>query len=343
MGGVGKTTLARLLYNDDKVKENFTLKAWACVSEDYDAIRVTKTLFDSVTSKPCNTTDLNLLQVKLTEQLRGKKFLFVLDDVWNEKYTDWNCLQTPFTSGARGSKVLVTTRNKNVASFMQNVPIQTLEPLSHEDCWLLLAKHAFGNVNCSEHPSLEEIGMKIARKCNGLPLAAQTLGGALRSKLDFEVWNKVLNSSIWELPCQKSDILPALELSYHYLPAKLKRCFVYCSILPKDYEFKVEDVVFLWMGEGLIPQAENGEIMEEMAKEYFDELLSRSLFQMSGKSSFTMHDLINDLAVFMSKGFCSRWEGRESHEVEKVRHLSYARGKFDDALKFEPLKGAKFA
>ncbi|KAI5310987.1 hypothetical protein L3X38_026276 [Prunus dulcis] len=223
MGGVGKTTLARLLYNDDKVKENFTLKAWACVSEDYDAIRVTKTLFDSVTSKPCNTTDLNLLQVKLTEQLRGKKFLFVLDDVWNEKYTDWNCLQTPFTSGARGSKVLVTTRNKNVASFMQNVPIQTLEPLSHEDCWLLLAKHAFGNVNCSEHPSLEEIGMKIARKCNGLPLAAQTLGGALRSKLDFEVWNKVLNSSIWELPYQKSDILPALELSYHYLPAKLKR------------------------------------------------------------------------------------------------------------------------
>ncbi|XP_016649959.1 PREDICTED: putative disease resistance RPP13-like protein 1 [Prunus mume] len=341
MGGVGKTTLARLLYNDDKVKENFTLKAWVCVSEDYDAIRVTKTLFDSVTSKPCNTTDLNLLQVKLREQLRGKKILFVLDDLWNEKYSDWNCLQTPFTSGARGSKVLVTTRNKNVASFMQNVPIQTLEPLSHEDCWLLLEKHAFGNVNCSAHPSLEEIGKKIARKCNGLPLAAQTLGGALRSKLDFEVWNKVLNSSIWELPYQKSDILPALGLRYYYLPAKLKRCFVYCSILPKDYEFKVEDVVFLWMGEGLIPQAENGEIMEEMAKEYFDELLSRSLFQMPGKSSFTMHDLIHDLAVFMSKGFCSKWEGRESHEVEKVRHLSYARGKFDDALKFGPLKGAK--
>ncbi|XP_021818448.1 putative disease resistance RPP13-like protein 1 [Prunus avium] len=145
MGGVGKTTLARMLYNDDKVKGHFTFQAWACVSEDYDAIRVTKTLLESVTSKPSDKTDLNLLQVELREQLRGKKFLFVLDDLWNEKYSDWNCLQTPFTSGARGSKVIVTTRNKNVASFMQNVPTQPLEPLSHEDCWSLLAKHAFGN------------------------------------------------------------------------------------------------------------------------------------------------------------------------------------------------------
>ncbi|XP_021823998.1 putative disease resistance RPP13-like protein 1 [Prunus avium] len=342
MGGVGKTTLARMLYNDDKVKGHFTFQAWACVLEDYDAIRVTKTLLESVTSKPCKTTDLNLLQVELREQLRGKKFLFVLDDLWNEKYTDWNCLQTPFTSGARGSKVIVTTRNKNVASFMQNVPTQPLEPLSHEDCWSLLAKHAFRNVSCSAYPSLEEIGKKIARKCNGLPLAAQTLGGLLRSRLDIEVWNRVLNNSIWELPYEKSDILPALGLSYHYLLAKLKRCFIYCSIFPKDYEFKVEDVVFLWMAEGLIPQAENGDNMEEVAKEYFDELLSRSLFQTSGKSSFIMHDLINDLAVFMSKGFCSRLEGgRESREVERVRHLSYSRRKYNVALKFEPLKGAK--
>ncbi|KAL6288839.1 hypothetical protein ACE6H2_006349 [Prunus campanulata] len=344
MGGIGKTTLARKLYNDNKVEEHFTLKAWACVSEDYDAIRVTKTLLQSVTSKTDNTIDLNLLQVELSKQLRGKKFLFVLDDLWNEKYADWNVLRTPFTSGARGSKVIITTRNKNVASFVQNVPIQTseLEPLSHEDCWSILAQYAFGNVSCSAYPRLEEIGKKIARKCNGLPLAAQTLGGMLRSKLDFEVWNRVLNNSIWELPRETSDILPALELSFLYLPAKLKRCFIYCSIFPKDYELNREDVVFLWMAEGLIPQAENGNSIEEVAKEYFDELLSRSLFQTSRKSSFVMHDLINDLAMFMSKGFCSRWEGRESHEVERVRHLSYAREKKDVAVKFEPLKGAKF-
>ncbi|XP_050110655.1 putative disease resistance RPP13-like protein 1 [Malus sylvestris] len=341
MGGVGKTTLARALYNDDKVKEHFTLKSWACVSEDYDAIRVTKTLLESVTSKPCKMTDLNMLQVELREQLKGKKFLFVLDDLWNEKYIDWKCLQTPFTSGASGSKVIVTTRSENVASLMKNVPIQHLKPLSHEDCWMLLSKHAFGNENHNAHPTLEDIGKKIARKCNGLPLAAETLGGLLRGQRDFEEWNKLLNSSLWELPYDKSDILPALRLSYHYLPAPLKRCFVYCSIFPKDYEFKKEDMVLLWMAESLIPQGFNGKRMEETARSYFDELVSRSLLQKSGKHGFTMHDLLNDLGQFMSRGFFLRLEERESQEVKRLRHLSYARGEIDAAKKFEPLDGDK--
>ncbi|XP_048420387.1 putative disease resistance RPP13-like protein 1 [Pyrus x bretschneideri] len=341
MGGVGKTTLARALYNDDKVNEHFTLRSWACVSEDYDAIRVTKTLLESVTSKPCNMTDLNLLQVELREQLKGKKFLFVLDDLWNEKYFDWKCLQTPFTSGARGSKVVVTTRSENVASLMKNVPIQHLKPLSHEDCWMLLSKHAFGNENHNAHPTLEEIGKKIARKCNGLPLAAETLGGLLRCQRGFKEWNKLLNSSLWELPYDKSDILPALRLSYHYLPAQLKRCFVYCSLFPKDYQFKKEDMVLLWMAEGLIPQGFNGQRMEDTAGSYFDELVSRSLLQKSGEDGFTMHDLLNDLGRFMSGGFFLRLEERESQEVKRLRHLSYARGEFDAAKKFEPLNGAK--
>ncbi|VVA38121.1 PREDICTED: putative disease resistance, partial [Prunus dulcis] len=341
MGGVGKTTLARLLYNDDKVKEHFPLHAWVCVSEDYDSNRITKTLLESVTSKSSNMTDLNLLQVELKEQLKGKKFLFVLDDLWNEKYGDWKRLQTPFTSGAKGSKVIVTTRSEHVVSVLQSVHVHHLEPLSHEDCWFLLAKHAFGNENCSD-PNLEEIGKQIAHKCNGLPLAAETLGGLLRCNIDSEEWNTILNSSIWELPYDKCDILPALGLSYHYLSSQLKRCFVYCSIFPKNYEFKKEGVVQFWMAEGLIPKAENGKSIEAVARKYFDELLARSLFQKSSKSGFTMHDLINDLAMFMCKAFCLRLEGGESHYVEKVRHFSYAMERFDAAPKFKPLHRAKF-
>ncbi|KAI5342713.1 hypothetical protein L3X38_010589 [Prunus dulcis] len=341
MGGVGKTTLARLLYNDDKVKEHFPLHAWVCVSEDYDSNRITKTLLESVTSKSSNMTDLNLLQVELKEQLKGKKFLFVLDDLWNEKYGDWKRLQTPFTSGAKGSKVIVTTRSEHVVSVLQSVHVHHLEPLSQEDCWFLLAKHAFGNENCSD-PNLEEIGKQIAHKCNGLPLAAETLGGLLRCNIDSEEWNTILNSSIWELPYDKCDILPALGLSYHYLSSQLKRCFVYCSIFPKNYEFKKEGVVQFWMAEGLIPKAENGKSIEAVARKYFDELLARSLFQKSSKSGFTMHDLINDLAMFMCKAFCLRLEGGESHYVEKVRHFSYAMERFDAAPKFKPLHRAKF-
>ncbi|XP_021803257.1 putative disease resistance RPP13-like protein 1 [Prunus avium] len=224
---------------------------------------------------------------------------------------------------------------------MKNVPIQFLEPLSHQDCWLLLAKHAFGNENYSANSNLEDIGKQIALKCKGLPLAAQTLGGLLRCNIDSEEWNRILNSNIWYLPYGTTDILPALWLSYQYLPAQLKRCFVYCSVFPKDYEFEKEDVVQLWMAEGLVTQTDNGKIMESVARKYFDELLSRSLFQKSREFGFTMHDLIHDLAMFISRGFCLRLEGVESREVKRARHLSYARGEFDVAQKFEPLYGAK--
>ncbi|XP_021831970.1 putative disease resistance RPP13-like protein 1 [Prunus avium] len=342
MGGVGKTTLARMLYNDDKVKGHFTLKAWACVSDYDDYIKITKTLLEAVTSKPCNTANLNLLQEDLREQLRGRKFLFVLDDLWNDNNEDLNYLRALFiTLGTRGSKVIVTTRNKNAVSVMQNVHIQYLEPLSQEDCWLLLAKHAFGNEKCSAHSNLEDIGKQIALKCKGLPLAAQTLGGLLHCNIDFEYWNRILNDGFWDQPYDTTNILPALGLSYHYLPTQLKRCFTYCSIFPKDYEIEKEDIVQFWIAEGIIPKAENGKRMEALARRYFDELLSRSLFQKSGKFNFIMHDLINDLAMFMSQGFCLRLEDGVSHEVKRARHLSYARGKFDAAPRFEPLYEAK--
>ncbi|XP_021826374.1 putative disease resistance RPP13-like protein 1 [Prunus avium] len=344
MGGVGKTTLAQLLYNDDKVKEHFNLRTWAYVSEDFDVTRVTKTLLESVSSKTYDNKDLSFLQVELGQQIKGKKFLFVLDDLWNENYGDLSLLQRPFASGARGSRVIVTTRNKSVASLVRTVPIHYLKQLSDEDCWLLLSKHAFENGNSSAHLELEEVGKKIASKCNGLPLAAETLGGLLRFNTDYEEWNNILNSNIWELPHEKCNTIPALRLSYHYLPTYLKRCFAYCSIFPKGYEFQKEDVVLLWVAESLIPQAESEKRMEELTKKYFDDLLSRSFFQRSRyvKSQFTMHDLINDLAMSVFRESCLRWEGGESHEVlKRVRHLSYARGHFDCAAKFEPLYEVK--
>ncbi|BFG20575.1 hypothetical protein CerSpe_068490 [Prunus speciosa] len=192
MGGVGKTTLAQLLYNDDKVKEHFILRTWAYVSEDFDVTRVTKTLLESVSSKAYDNKDLSFLQVELGQQIKGKIFLFVLDDLWNENYGDLSVLQRPFASGARGSRVIVTTRNESVAARMRTVPIHFLEQLSDEDCWLLLSKHAFENENSSARLDLEEVGKKIASKCNGLPLAAETLGGLLRFNTNYEEWNGIL-------------------------------------------------------------------------------------------------------------------------------------------------------
>ncbi|XP_017180948.2 putative disease resistance protein At3g14460 [Malus domestica] len=342
MGGVGKTTLAQVLYSDEKIKEHFDVTAWACVSEDFDAMRVTKTLIESISSKPCSLPD-SLLQVELREQVRGKKFLFVLDDLWNDNYNEWVLVQTPFTYGARGSKVIVTTRNESVASLVRTVPIHYLKHLLDEDCWLLLAKHAFRNENPSAHPDLEEIGKEIARKCNGLPLAAKALGGLLGCSVDYKEWSHILNNNLWEILHDKG-VLPSLRLSYHYLPTYLKQCFAYFSIFPKDYEFEKENIIQLWMALGLVPQAESGKGLEEVGKGYVDELLSRSLLQRSliGKSSFTMHDLVNDLAISVSGEFCFRLDEGQPREVPKrVRHLSYMRGEFDSAAKFKSLDEIK--
>lgn len=118
MGGTGKTALAQLLYNDPWVKESFDLKAWVCVSEEFDPIGVTKTILETINPSLSNAGDLNLLQVRLKENVNTKKFLIVLDDVWNEDSSDWDKLQTPFIVGAKESKIIVTTRSTNVALAM---------------------------------------------------------------------------------------------------------------------------------------------------------------------------------------------------------------------------------
>ncbi|GLT60931.1 hypothetical protein SLA2020_336710 [Shorea laevis] len=339
MGGIGKTTLAQLVYKDKRVKEHFDLQAWVCVSDEFDVFRVTKTVLEAVTSSSCDMKDLNLLQVTLYEKLMGKKFLLVLDDVWNENYVHWEMLSNPFKSGVLGSMIIVTTRNDGVASIMRTVPTHRLKTLLEEDCWSLFAKHAFHDYNSDAHPELEIIGRQIVKKCEGLPLAAKAIGSLLRSKLGVDEWEKILKSELWDLPIDETNILPALMLSYKYLPSHLKRCFAYCSIFPKDYVLEKDEVVLLWMAEGFLTETTNKR-MEEVGEDYFLALASRSLLEQSSGNNlgFVMHDLVNDLSKFVSGKFTFRLEVDHSPEiVNKTRHVSYHRDKFDNYKKFEAL------
>uniref|UniRef100_A0A2N9G466 NB-ARC domain-containing protein n=1 Tax=Fagus sylvatica TaxID=28930 RepID=A0A2N9G466_FAGSY len=267
-----ETTLAQLVYNNKMVIQNFDVRAWVCVSQEFDVLRITKSVLEAITSSTSDSDDLDLLQVRLNKSLLGRKFLIVLDDVWNENYLDWEDLLTPLKSGAYGKE-------------------------------------------SGAYPELERIGKNIVIKCNGLPLAAKTLGGLLRLKFDPKEWVKVLESNIWNFSDRESNILPALRLSYHYLPSQLKPCFAYCSIFPKKFKFKKEELVRLWMAEDFLlhPRRED---LEEVGIEYFNDLVSRSFFQ--------------------------RMEGDNPYDLsEKARYFSYSRMKFDAYEKFEAFHGAK--
>ncbi|KAE8725975.1 hypothetical protein F3Y22_tig00008007pilonHSYRG00004 [Hibiscus syriacus] len=344
MGGMGKTTLAQLVYNDERVTNLFAIKAWVFVSEQLDLITVTRIILEKVSSNSYEClSDLDSLQIRLKEELWGKKFLFVFDDVWNESYQQWDLLRRPFTSGAHGSRIIVTTRHCRVASMVGNVAAYHLQALPYDECLSLFAQHALGKSDFSAHPNVEEIGQGIVRRCKGLPLAVKTLGGLLRGKRSCDEWKDILNSKLWDLPDEGNDILPALRLSYHHLPSHLKQCFAYCAIFPKGYEFNKDELVFLWMAEGLVLQKPKGtKQMEDLGHEYFLDLVSRSFFQQASnkESRFMMHDIINDLAQFIAGETCYSFTDKVKHakrsneSFEKVRYSSFMKHNYDTSQRF---------
>ncbi|KAL1366910.1 putative disease resistance RPP13-like protein 1 [Arachis hypogaea] len=341
MGGVGKTTLAKWAYS---VVEGFDLKAWVCISETFDVAEITKKTIEEITKTTCSLGSLNLLQNELQKILSGKKFFIVLDDVWSEDADKWKQFITPFHCGVKGSSILLTTRMKEVASVVQTCPSHFLNELLEEYCWLLFAANAcFPESN--GNPTLEEIGRKIVNKCKGLPLAVETLGRLLRGKDDAKEWNAVLRSDIWEFSTKNSKIIPALLISYFQLPPYLKRCFVYCSLFPKDYYFDKDRLILLWMAEDLLRVPKRGESLEEVGSECFEELASRLFFKkLQDKykyfeeldsmfffkpeypaDTYVMHDLLHDLAIFLAGDFYCRIQELREQEEKKVltRHFSY--------------------
>ncbi|KAJ0860857.1 putative virus X resistance protein-like, coiled-coil [Helianthus annuus] len=334
MGGVGKTTLARMLYNDTQVKDHFQLKAWVCVSDDFDVFKISKTIFQDVSKENKEFENLNQLQVALTEQLKDKRFLLVLDDVWTENYDHWEKLARPLNSGAPGSRVIMTTRKKELLKTLSFGHLDLLESLSSEDALSLFALHALGVDTFDPYPNLREKGEAIVKKCGTLPLALKAIGRLLRTKTTPEKWDDVLSSQIWDSKYVGD------------LPEDWKRLFAYCSLFPKDFLFNKAELVLLWMGEGFLSQSNATKSQEDFGKEDFEALLSRSFLQHApnDESLYVMHDLMNDLATFVAKDFYIRFENHTEPVKEalaKYRHMSFIREQYETYQKFEPFKRAR--
>ncbi|XP_075645990.1 putative disease resistance protein RGA3 isoform X1 [Castanea sativa] len=333
MGGLGKTTLAQLIFNDDRVKEHFEARMWVCVTVQFDLTRILKEMIQFHSKMKLDDSSTSHLQTRLLEYLVGQRFLLVLDDVWTEDYLKWEPLKDLLKKGAKGSRVLVTSRITKVKDIIGTQPPHLLSYLPEEECWSLFAKIAFKGDSLSSQrlKVLEEIGREIVRKCKGLPLAVKAMGGLLRGCVDdLNKWRQIGSSEIWEIEDRNAGndrpkILAILKLSYDHLPSHLKRCFAYCSLFPKAYTFHKEDLVKLWISQRFI-QARGRETEEETGIAYFDELLIRSFFQVSVievKEKFNMHDLIHDLGLSISSPNCGLVNDNEPYSFsEQSRHVS---------------------
>ncbi|PNY03473.1 disease resistance protein rga2-like, partial [Trifolium pratense] len=334
IGGLGKTTLAKLVFNDKRVDQLFQLKMWVCISDDFDIRQIIINIINSGSAPSVafshqeNINSLGMVHLvsRLRSKISGQKFLLVLDDIWNDDRVKWIELKDLIKVGAPGSKVMVTTRSNSIASMMGTLPSYILEGLSLDNCISLFLKWAFKEGEEEKYPNLLEIGKEIVKKCRGVPLAVKTLGSSLFSKLDLNKWIFVRDSELWNLAQKKDDILPALKLSYDQLPSYLRQCFAYFSLYPKDYIFTNYEIQNLWIAHGLVHSRNGSQELEDVAREYIDELNSRSFLHDFNDFSiiceFKVHDLIHDLALYVAKEEFVVSDNHTQNISEQARHLS---------------------
>jgi len=335
LGGLGKTTLAQLVFNHDRIVNHFEFKIWVCVSEDFSLKRMTKAIIDGATKDPCGDLDLEPLQRRLQDLLRKKRYLLVLDDVWNDKQENWQRLRSVLACGGKGASILVTTRLPKVAKIMGTMPHHELSRLSDKDCWELFKQRAF-ELNEVEQKELVIIGKEIIKKCGGFPLAAIALGSLLRFKREEKEWLYVMESELWSL--QGEDyVMPALRLSYLNLPVKLRQCFSFCALFPKDDIISKQLLIELWTANGFISSNQMLEAAD-IGNEVWNELYWRSFFEniefdeFGQNIKFKMHDLVHDLAQSVTEEVCCiTYENDVCTMSEKTRHLlSYIPNSFEE-------------
>ncbi|XP_027172199.1 putative late blight resistance protein homolog R1B-8 [Coffea eugenioides] len=311
MAGLGKTTLAKRVYNDNSIIYSFHIRLWCTISQVYNMKDLLLQILCSDGKRPGINEELEILDEhdllhKLYQKLKGKRYLVVFDDVWD--FSIWNDVRCSFPDEMRSSRILITSRFSNVASQVEcgGEPLD-LRLLTDIESLQLLQKKVFGEEDCPQ--SLHGPSVEIAKFCKGLPLAIVAVAGIVATldlEHDVSAWEefaKSLTSTVVSLTetCKKS-----LELSYENLPHHLKPCLLYFAAFGEDAKIVTRNLIRLWVAEGFVENTD-GKKLEDVAEEYMMDLIGRNLVMVSERSSMggvkasCIHDLLLEFCKSKAK------------------------------------------
>ncbi|KAH6781426.1 hypothetical protein C2S51_006719 [Perilla frutescens var. frutescens] len=307
MGGIGKTTLARNVYQNLLIVDHFDVRAWVTVSEEYSAryilLQALSCLggFTILSRLGGSTSKMDKTDEQLGEELYkilyGRRYLIVLDDVWSVEA--WEKIMAYFPENNNGSRIIATTRQSELVDYFGSSAL-AVDFLDDKNSWDLFCEKAFAQEGCP--PELEQVGKKIVKNCKGLPLAIIVIGGLLgKSSRTQEYWEKFANDKSLILDSGEGNKASSiLYLSYKHLPVWLKSCLLYLGLFPEDYKIAVAKLIKLWVADGFIkPNANNS--LEEVAESYIKDLADRNLLLVHCLNkkfqSCHVHDLVRDLCI----------------------------------------------
>ena len=332
MSGIGKTTLARSLFNDSQVSQCFDLKIWVWVSQNFEVKIVVEKIIESATNSRPNVHGMESLQTQLQKMLQGKKYLLVMDDIWNESEQKWFELKNLLMGGARGSKIMITKRDSTLAVEISNMTsLITLKGLSESDSWSLFKKVAFMDGIEPENPKLIQLGKEILVKCGGVPLVIRHIGRLLYIEKSEEEWISFKNNQLLEVIQRDHDMASILKLSYNHLPSKLKQCFAYSSLLLKYRLIHKDELIRQWVAQGFVQSLNGCKSMEDTGNDYFMELCWRFFYEnFNDEHNFEddvyIHDVMHDLARMVAGNEYVGGNQNHDHVVgESTRHILFDR------------------
>uniref|UniRef100_A0A0E0I0T0 NB-ARC domain-containing protein n=1 Tax=Oryza nivara TaxID=4536 RepID=A0A0E0I0T0_ORYNI len=327
--GTGKTTLAWKIHDDHRTRNAFGMIVWVSVFNDFDDIGLLSAVVTAAGGNPKEAKNRTQLELMLASMLKGKRFLLVLDDVRGHQIEE-NSLEAHWHVCGHGSRILITTRDENVATKLNASYIHQVKELSFQNCWSLLCCNACLDENLHGN-TLRNIGIMIIQKCKKIPMAVKIIGAVLRRKEQTqESWQRVYEFEGWSFDDLRGDIqglTGAIYLGYHDLPSHLKQCLLYLSLFPEGSTIRQQFVTQLWISEGLIDRQDDCSA-EKIAEEYYEELISRNFLQLeTGNRDITrctMHDQIRSFLQFFVKDKICSGEvkpGTNGTSSEGLRHV----------------------